>query len=108
MIDLIYFASETEDDRGRDVGMIEHAGQSALQLHRIGADRVPAALTMRESHHAVDVRRHHVVLEACRDELRRVRGAVARGDHGDVVARAGAAIIAREAEERRHIVRGRR
>ena len=46
MIDLIDFATQAENYRGRDVRMVEHALQRALQLLRIWADGLRAAVSM--------------------------------------------------------------
>ena len=48
--------------------------------------------------------RQRLAVEALRDQLRRMRGAVAGRHHGDVVARAHAAVLARVAEKCRHLL----
>ena len=86
--------------------MRKHSAERPLQLHRIRTDRMAAAFAVRKGDHTVDVRRQRLVVEALRDQFRGVRRAVTGRDHGDVVARPDAAVLARIAEEGRHF-RGR-
>ncbi len=104
MIDLIHFAAQAENDRRGDIGMVEDAGQRALQLLGIGADGLAAAFAVREGHDAVDIGRQRFVFEAGGDQLGSVRGAVAGGHHRDVVASADASILALVAKERRDVL----
>jgi len=101
MIDLVDFAPEAQDEGGRNVGMIENAFESALQLLGVGTHRLTAAFAVRESDDTINVRGKLFGGEALRDQFGGVGSAVAGSDHGDVVARAGAAIGARIAEEGR-------
>ena len=65
----------------------------------IGTEGVAAAFAVREGDHAIDVGRQGLVFIAARDQLGGVRGAVAGGHDGDVVAGADAAVLALVAEE---------
>ncbi len=57
--------------------MIENAAESPPELVRVGADRMPAALAMRERDYAVDIRRQLLAGKARRDQLGRVGCAIA-------------------------------
>ncbi len=94
MIDLIHFAAQPENDRRRNIRMIQDAAKRAPELRQIGAGRLSASIAMRERDHSVDACGQRGFVVARRDPFGGVRGAVAGGDHGDVVARAGAAVLA--------------
>src|SRR5579872_248274 len=95
MIDLIDFAAKPEDNRRPDIGMIQYAGERASELPVIGTVAShAAAFAMRECDHAIHVRRHWLLLEALRDQLRDVRRAVAGSHHCDIVACARPPILA--------------
>ena len=106
MIDLIHLAAQTENDRRRHVGMVQDAGQRALQLLGIGADGMAAAFAVRKRRHAIHVGRQRFVLKAGRDQLGGVRRAVAGRHHGDVVARPYPAVLAPIAEKCRNVLAG--
>ena len=99
VIDLVDLAAQAEDEGGRDIGMHQHAAEGAPQLIHIGAEGVAAAFAVREGDHAIDIGRQCLAFVAARDQFRGVRGAVAGGHDGDVVARADAAVLALVAEE---------
>ncbi len=99
MIDLVDFAAEADDERGGDVGMIENAGESALELRFVGALRHAAAFAVRERDDAIDVRRQNFVFESSGNRLDGVGGAVARSHDRDVVAGARTSVRAFIAEE---------
>jgi hypothetical protein len=103
---LVHLAAEPHQDVGRDVRVLGVAGKDALQRQVILAEELGAAARLvGDGEHAVDVRvvaRH--VPEAVLHELAHTRRAVDAGDHGHVVARAHAAILAPVAVERAHLL----
>ncbi len=100
MLDLVHLAAQAQYYRGRDVGVRQHPGQRAPKLFGIRPDGVAATFAVREGHHAIHVGRQRFAVEAARDQLGSMRGAVAGGHHGDIVARAHRAIRARITEKR--------
>ncbi len=101
--DLIRLAAQADQDGAGDIRVRHHARDRAAQFSRIG---VAAAVAVREADHAVDARRQRVVFITAGDQFHGMRGAVAGGDHGDVVARAGAAVRAQVAAKRGSAGRG--
>ena len=99
VVDLVGFASQPQNHRGRNIGMHQHAAQRAPQLIHVGTERVPAALAVGEGHHAVHVGGQSLVPVAVGDQLGGVGRAIAGRHHGDVVASAHAAVFARVAQE---------
>ncbi len=98
--DLVRFAPKTQNQRGRYVGVVENARKCPLELIEIRTHRHRTAFAMRESNHAVDVFREFLICEAVRDQLGRVRGAIAGRHHRNVVARAHSPVSAPVAEKR--------
>ena len=80
--------------------------ERAPELLRVGPDGVSAAFAVREGDHAIDVGRQFRSPVAVGDQFGGVGGAIAGGDHGDVIASPHAAILAAIAEKRGNVPRG--
>ncbi len=100
MIDLVALAAQADNQRGRNIRVHQHAAERAPQLIHVGTEGVPAAFAVGKRDDAIDIGRQRLAIVAARDQVRRVRRAIAGRHHGDVVTRAHAAILARVAEER--------
>ena len=85
--DLVHFATQPQNQRCRNVWMMEHARQRALQLLGIGPDRVSAAFAVGKGDNAIHIRRQRFSIEAASDLLSRMRSAITGRDDCDVVAR---------------------
>src|ERR1700758_3203561 len=90
--DLIHLTAEPQDQRRRNVWMVQYATQGTLQLLGIGTDGHSAAFAVWKRDHSVYVCRKRFVLEAMGDQLRGVCGAVAGSDYRDIVSHADPAI----------------
>ena len=102
--DLVDLATEAENNRGGNIRMIEHPGQRSLQLQSIsGPIEMAASLAVREGDNAIHVLGQRLILEAGRDQIGSMRGAVAGSDDGDVIASPCPSIGTRIAEKRRSV-----
>ena len=80
VIDLIYFATEAQDESGGDIWVVEDAFERALELFGVRAGRLTAAFAMRERNDAINGGRKGFGCEALGDQFRSIGGAIAGGD----------------------------